>query len=230
MRQIESFGKMLYTCTGINHCWIINNSIPIVDYLKKVNMRGSARNITTYDFATLYTKLPHSDILESMNFVIDLAFKKSKSKFISVYNKSSSWSNKPRATTFSFDADSLKDALKFIVSHSYFSVGSKCYIQNIGIPIGVDCAPPMANLTLFRFEYEHIAALIKRNYGRAIRYNGTFRLMDDITCVNSDGCFHQDISCIYPVSLELKKENEGDILANVLDLTISCNTSSGIFS
>ena len=147
-----------------------------------------------------------------------------------MYDKSSSWSNKPRATTFSFDADSLKDSLKFIVSHSYFSVGSKCYIQNIGIPIGVDCAPPMANLTLFRFEYEYIAALIKRNYGRAIRYNGTFRLMDDITCINSDGCFHQDISCIYPVSLELKKENEGDILANVLDLTISCNTSSGIFS
>ena len=229
LKQIESFGKMLFSCTGVRHSWIINNSIPIVDYLKSINQRSSARNITTYDFSPLYTKLSHSDILECMNEVIDLAFKKSKSKFISVYNKSSAWCNNPRSRTFSFSAVSLKDGLNFIVSHAYFSVGSKCYVQTIGIPIGVDCAPPMANLTLFKFEYDYISGLIRRDYGRALRYNGIFRLMDDITCTNNDGIFDEDIASIYPASLELKKENVGNMVANVLDLNISCISSSGLF-
>jgi hypothetical protein len=230
LKQIESFGKMLHRVTGIKHCWIINNSLAIVQYLDTVNERCSGRNITTYDFATLYTKLAHEDILESMNIVIDLAFKKSKFKFISVYDASSSWSNKPRPGTFKFDAASLKDSLKFILEHSYFSVGSVVFQQRIGIPIGVDCAPAIANLTLFRYEYEYMAKLLRSNYRRALRFNGTFRLMDDISSVNSDGVFQEDIPLIYPVSLELKKENDGDASANILDLTVELNERLRTFS
>ena len=200
LKQIESFGKMLKKCTGINHYWIIDNSIAIVDYLDKVNERASGRNITTHDFTTLYTKLSHADILESMNVIIDLAFKKSKYNFISVYEKSSSWSNKPKSDTFKFDASTLKSSLKFVLEHSYFSVGSLCYQQCIGIPIGVDCAPPVANLTLFRYEYEYIARLLKSDYRRAIKFTGCFRLMDDISSINSDAVFEEDISSIYPTS------------------------------
>ena len=74
LHSVLSSNRMLKKCTGINHCWIIDNSVAIVDFLDKVNGRSSGRNITTYDFTTLYTKLSHSDILESMNIVIDLAF------------------------------------------------------------------------------------------------------------------------------------------------------------
>ena len=220
LKQIESFGMMLHKVTGVKHCWIINNSLAIVDYLNNINERAAGRNITTYDFATLYTKLAHSDILDSMDMVIDLAFKKSKHKFISVYDKTSSWSNKPRPGTFKFDSVSLKACLRFILTNSYFAVGSVVYQQCIGIPIGIDCAPAIANLTLFRYEYDYISRLVKSNYRRALKFNGTFRLMDDISSINSDGVFQQDISLIYPSSLELKKENEGDISANILDLNV----------
>ena len=220
LKQIESFGGMLHKVTGIRHCWIIKSSATIVEYLDKVNERQSGRNITTHDFATLYTKLSHDDILQSMSFVIDLAFKKSKHKFISVYNTSGSWSNKPRSGTFKFDADSLKNSLKFILDHSYFSIGSVGFQQCIGIPIGIDCAPPIANLTLFRYEYQYMDKLLKSNYRRALRFNGTFRKMDDISSINSDGVFEEDISKIYPSSLELTKENDGNMSADILDLTV----------
>ena len=211
---------MLQKVTGINHCWIINNSMSIVNHLNTINNRGSGRNITTFDFATLYTKLAHVDIMESMNTVIDLAFKKSKFKFISVYDKSSSWSNNPRPDTFKFDASALKSSLQFILDNSYFSVGSICFQQSIGVPIGVDCAPPMANLTLFRYEYEYISKLMKSNYRKALKFRGTFRLMDDISSINGDGTFEESVPFIYPVSLELTKENVGNTSANILDLTV----------
>jgi hypothetical protein len=229
LKQIESFGRMLKRNTGINHCWIINNSLAIVDHLSSINDRSSGRNITTYDFTTLYTMLPHADILESMSVIIDLAFKKSKYKYIAVYEKSGSWCNKPRSTTFKFDASTLKSALEFVLGHSYFSVGTVCYQQSIGIPIGIDCAPPIANLTLFRYEYEHMVKLLKSNYRRATKFNGCFRLMDDISSINSDGAFEESIPSIYPAALALKKENEGHIMADILDLTVELNVDSHNF-
>ena len=42
-------------------------------------------------------------------------------------------------------------------------------------------------------------------------FNGTFRKMDDISSINSDGVFEEDISKIYPSSLEFTKENNGNM-------------------
>ena len=48
----------------------------------------------------------------------------------------------------------------------------------------------------------------------------TFRLIDDISSINSDGVFSQHVSDIYPSSLTLNKENEEDSEANILDLKV----------
>ena len=94
--------------------------------------------------------------------MIDLAFKKSQYyKYVSVYAKSASWSNSPRSSTLKFDVDSLKSSIKFSIENSYFSVGSLNFKQTISISIGVDCAPPLANLILFRYEYQFISKLAK---------------------------------------------------------------------
>ena len=98
---------MLNTVTGINHNWIIQNNSKIVDCLEHINSNGLARNIQTYDFSTLYTKLDHVDIKKAMTFIINLAFNKSK-PFISVYNNNSSnFVKKPRSSTLYFDNVSL---------------------------------------------------------------------------------------------------------------------------
>ena len=51
--------------------------------------------------------------------------------------------------------------------------------------------------------------------------NDTFRLIDDITTVNSDKVFENHVNEIYPKYLVLNKENEADDRAHVLDLQIS---------
>ena len=62
--------------------------------------------------------------------------------------------------------------------------------------------------------------LVKSNYRRALKSNGCFRLMDDISSMNGDGVFDADKDIIYPASLKLKKENQGNISADILDLSI----------
>ena len=70
--------------------------------------------------------------------------------------------------------------------------------------------------------------LYRKEYHSARMMNKTFRLIDDITVINSDGVFATLMKYIYPMSLELNKENFNDNSANVLDLKI--NVEDGNFN
>ena len=227
--QIEKYSNMLTKCNGLNEYWVIKNSLSILERLRYLNNKRSGRNITTYDFTTLYTMLPHSEIVESMNSVIDLSFKSAKCSYIAVYSRSASFVNTPRSSTLVYDAELLKSSVKYLLDNSYFSLGDLCIRQTVGIPIGVDCAPAIANLTLYRYESKHVKSLSKSNYWRALKFRGCFRLMDDITCVNLGNVFDEDVIKIYPASLQLNKENIGDRVADVLDLHIELNPNTKLY-
>ena len=53
--------------------------------------------------------------------------------------------------------------------------------------------------------------------------------MDDISSINSDGVFEEDISHIYPDSLTLTKENQGHLSADILDLTVNLDAQAKKF-
>ena len=108
-----------------------------------------------------------------------------------------------------------------MIDNSYFCFGNLCFRQVIGVPIGVDPGPYIANLTLWFYEYSFINSLYKSDYRRALKLNKTFRLIDDISTLNSDGTFQELFPQIYPISLTLNKENVVDMAADVLDLNIS---------
>ena len=158
-----------------------------------------------------------------MKSVIGLAFKNSKKKYIAIYEKGFSWVDKPRDSTFIFTADELISATVFLLDNCYFTVGGSVYRQTIGVPIGIDAGPFIANLTLWYFENKFLEGTYKSKYLVTRKLRHTFRLIDDITSLNSDGYFKEYVSQIYPACLELNKENEGDDKADVLDLSISVN-------
>ena len=83
-------------------------------------------------------------------------------------------------------------------------MGDSVYRQTIGVPIGIDSGPFIANLTLWYFENKFLEGTYKTKYivTRKLRY--TFRLIDDITTINSDGYFKEYVDNIYPACLELK--------------------------
>ena len=116
---------------------------------------------------------------------------------------------------------SLIVAVNFLIDNCYFTLGSKIFRQTIGVLIGVDLAPFIANLTLWFYENKYLEKLYKRDYYSARMMGKTFRLIDDITTVNSDDVFSQHVGDIYPASLTLNKENEVNDKANILDLNVS---------
>ena len=63
----------------------------------------------------------------------------------------------------------------------------------------------------------------KSKYYIVKKLSKTFRLIDDITTLNSDGYLEEYYKLIYPATLILNKESEVDTSANVLDLEITIN-------
>ena len=85
--------------------------------------------------------------------------------------------------------------------------------------LGVD--PGLFITNLWYYEKKHLDKLYKVDYYSAKRLNHTFRLIDDITTIYSDGIFQEHVCNIYPDSLILNKENIDDTSAHVLDLEIN---------
>ena len=60
-------------------------------------------------------------------------------------------------------------------------------MQVIGIPMGTNSAPLLADLFLHTYEYEFIITTTKGDITRAIQLK-TFRYIDDLLCANTDNC------------------------------------------
>ena len=97
--------------------------------------------------------------------------------------------------------------VNFLIDNIYVEFGGVIFQQTIGIPMGTNCAPLLADLFLYTYEAEFIQYLIARKQKNiAQSFNFTYRYIDDVLSLsNSD--FDKYIHTIYPPELEIKKYN-----------------------
>ena len=98
--------------------------------------------------------------------------------------------------------------------------GDKCFRQVIGIPMGTDCAPFLANLFLFAYEFKWLDKQRKHNRDvyKFFRYCG--RYIDDLMLINNDGQMKKVMADIYPKELVLVPEDSDDQSCSFLDLQV----------
>ena len=190
-----------------------------MDSLNKLNKRGKVDCISTFDFSTLYTKIPHNKLLKVLNDITDTCFKGGDRKFLSATKSGARWVTKPTSVGVTFTQESFKEAVSFLMRNCFFTLGDRVYRQKIGIPMGSDPAPFMANLFLYPYESEYVKKVQKENIFVARRFRNTFRFIDDLVAINDDGEFERCYEDIYPQELELKKEH-GNTNVSFLDLNI----------
>ena len=113
------------------------------------------------------------------------------------------------------------DALTFLLDSIFIRFGTKLYRQVVGIPIGTNCAPLVADLLLFCYERDFMMSLSDDNQADDIdAFNITSRYLDDIFNINNV-YFDNMVSQIYPSELQLNKANISDTEAAFLDLHLS---------
>ncbi len=229
--QVRNFHQKSYFYKNYNRFWIIENSSPILEKLTRINERKNARDISTYDFSTLYTKLQHDDLIKNLNEIIDFAFKGGNEKkdgnrkYLTVSGCTAYWSKKKKGKN-SFTKGDIKLLLSHLIRETYFQIGNLLFRQCIGIPMGIDPAPFWANLHLYSYEYKFIKNQIKINPRKAMKFRYAVRFIDDECNLNDGGEFGKSFQQIYPADLELKCEHQGSH-ATFLDLEITIE--NGIF-
>ena len=104
----------------------------------------------TYDFSTLYTTLPHNLIKEKLINLIEWTFKRERQAFFTSEDtkRYKLWS-----------CQNVCEALIYLLDNIYIRFGIKLYRQIVGIPMGTNCAPLVADLFLFCYERDFMTSL-----------------------------------------------------------------------
>lgn len=219
-KQIEAYNKKCQFFTGVNAFWVVQSNKKVTDKMKKINKKGKAKSISTFDFSTLYTKIPHDKLLSVLNSLIDFCFNGGSKKFISVTESGARWVDNASRCKLVFTREKVKEAVAYLLSQCFFKMGESLFRQIIGIPMGSDPAPFFANLFLYFYERKWVMDLKKKDLAMARKFGCAFRFIDDLNIMNDGGVFEKHFKEIYPVEMELSKENDGYLKASFLDLDI----------
>ena len=227
-KQIETYSKKSHYYSGVKSYWIISNRDPVLDTVRKSISRKSAKCVSSFDFSTLYTKIPHDKLLDVLYKVIDFAFKGGTKDRVAINGQGTAyWAGKGSRVRNYFTKDSIKNAVTFLITNCYFKLGNKLFRQDIGIPMGSDPAPFFANLFLYHYESSWIKKIQKTNNTLARKFGNVFRYIDDLLALNDGQSFEYYYHQIYPEELQLTKENSSQSETNFLDLQITVD--EGVF-
>ena len=181
----------------------------------------------------MYTNIPHDLLIENIEFVLEEAFRiKGNSYFVKLNKKSATWAkSKPVKSSITYmDKAEIICMLKYLLDNIYIKYNGSIFRQLIGIPMGTDCAPDLANRFLFVFEYKYVMGLINSGSSDTKLFRFVYRYIDDLLILNDNGNFDQIFSDIYPNVLELKSTGLSTSHATYLDMDISIKPNDKTFN
>ena len=113
------------------------------------------------------------------------------------------------------------DALHYLLDNIFLRFGSKLYRQIVGIQMGTNCAPLVADLFLFCYERDYMLSLSDNIQTDIIEaFNSISRYLDDLLNIDNP-YFEQMVGQIYPTEPQLNKANSSESEAPFLDLNLS---------
>ena len=157
----QKYCETIYSRSGINHMWILKKSKDILDNLKSRSF-SQVSSVKTFDFSTLYTTLPHDKLKTRLKETIHKAFSHRNycSKFVVFGYNSTYFSNKIQKSKTCYSEEQVISMLEFLIDNIFVSFGGILFQQVVGIPMGTNCAPLLADLFLYSYESEFLQKLV----------------------------------------------------------------------
>ena len=161
--------------------------------------------MSTYDFSSLYTTLPHNLIKDKLIDLIERTFQREGSPYLACNDRNAFLLQKNLKKYHAWSCQNVCDALTFLLDSIFIRFGTKLYRQIVRIPMGTNCAPLVADLFLFCYERDFMMSLSDDIQADVIdAFNTTSRYLDDILNINNV-YFDNMASQIYPSELQLNK-------------------------
>ena len=217
--HVIRYCEKVYERSDKNLFWSIKNSGEVLIKLKSIGFR--ATSLSTYDFSTLYTTLPHNLIKEKLINLFEWTFKKEGSPYIACNERQAFFTSEDTKRYKLWSCQNVCEALIYLLDNIYIRFGTKLYRQIVGIPMGTNCAPLVADLFLFCYERDFMTSLSDVKQAEIIEaFKSTSRYLDDLLNIDNP-YFEGMVNRIYPPELQLNKANTTDTEAPFLDLHLS---------
>ena len=106
--------------------------------------------------------------------------------------------------------------IEYLVDNTYVSFGEQLFRQTVGIPMGTNSAPLLADLFLYIYENEFLDKLVKEGKRKLARKFSSlsYRYIDDFISFNNKR-FKEFISDIYPKELTISETTESTSVASL---------------
>ena len=118
--------------------------------------------------------------------------------------------------------------VNFFIDNIYVEFGGQVIQQTIGIPMGTNCAPLLADLFIYSYEAKFIQKLISQKQNNiAQSFNYTYRYIDDVLSLSNSN-FDKYLHLIYPPELEIKNTTDSANSSSYLDLTLSIDANKNL--
>jgi hypothetical protein len=249
LRSLREKDEARLVRTGVRRFFTVESGQEVADFLSKWYRGGGGvpneqRGLKTGDFSTMYTSIPHELLLESLARVCDEAFEY-KSKILGIGKAEirvqwtegatltervsfcrSSFEQTHSAKRHLLSQQKLNELLAFLVRNTFLSNGKSIYRQTVGIPMGTNCAPVLANLFLYDYESRYIDKIEAISVERARQFHLTFRFIDDTLSVDNvpeweEACrVPAEDGGLYPAALTLNDTSNAPDLAQFVGMEI----------
>ena len=160
-------GLQKYCETGcsksrVNQMWILKNSKELLDHLKSPNF-NLITNIKSW-FSTLYTTIHHQKLKSMLATIIrnSLLHKNGnrRYKYLVLGHEGPYFVKEHSDSKNKYTEEDIVKMLEFLVDNIFVVFAGKVFQQIIGIPMGTNCIPLLADIFLYSCEAKFIQSLL----------------------------------------------------------------------
>ena len=180
---LQKYCETTYSRSGVNQMWIIKNSKELLDHLQSPNF-DLITNIKSW-FSTLFTTIPHQKLKSRLATIIRNSFFHKNGnwryKYLVLGSEGPYFVKEHSDSKKKYTEEDIIKMLEFLVDNIFVVFAGKVFQQITGIPMGINCAPLLANIFLYSYEAEFIQSLLSAGKKRlASQFNFTYRYIDDV--------------------------------------------------
>ena len=218
-----------------NDYYVIDSNQDVLDFMFSNNLESGRKSVSTFDFSTLYTSIPHDQLKCNLREFVELIFviKDKKYMVCNLFNKCAYFSNSDNIpkSYIVFDKSNLVECINYLIDNAFVVFNNNVYRQVIGIPMGTNSGPHVANIYLHQYEHEYFRLLFDRGRNDLLaRLEFVFRFQDDLISFNDNGLLQSCLCEIYPPVMVVNNTNISACKSNFLDMTICIDQGKFYFS
>ena len=169
--HVIRYCEKVYERSGKNLFWSIKNSGEVLNKLKSRGLR--ATSLSTYDFSTLYTTLPHNLIKEKLINLIEWTFKREGSPYIACNERQAFFTSEDTKRYKLWSCQNVCEALIYLLDNIYIRFGTKLYRQIVGIPMVIEAFKSTSRYLdyLLNIDNPYFEGMVNRIYPPELQLN-----------------------------------------------------------